>query len=151
MADLERLRALPIFSDLARDEIEMVVDTARQVSYPAGACIVEEDKPSPHFYILVSGKVRLSKDIPIMGVQQMGILQPGDYLGEISLVSNYAQYLTATAMESCTLLEFHRDLFNQMLDEHRDLAYKMLRHLCHLQSTRLRDVNNLLKHIFATV
>lgn len=146
----ETLKDLPIFRNLDLDEIEIVVEAGRLVTFPSGTKILEEEKSTPNFYILCQGAVQLTKNIPVVGLQKMGMLNAGDYLGEISLISHYPQYLTAATTENSIFLEFNRDLFNQMLEEHRDIAYKLLRHLCHTQSSRLRNINDLLENIFTS-
>jgi len=90
---------IPIFHDLISDEKESVMAASTHKKYKKGEIIFT---PADHFdnlFIVNSGIVKISK-ISILGKEQiLQILEPGGFLGELSLFSKTTLNNTAEALE----------------------------------------------------
>jgi cAMP-dependent protein kinase regulator len=86
----------------------------------AGEVIITEGKQGPGLYLVVSGRVRVSRDEegePVL-ITDLG---PGDLFGEISLVMSKPSTATVTAVENTALLHLARDEFHDATKDFPEL------------------------------
>lgn len=103
----------------------------------AGTVIFQEKDPGDFMYIIVSGRVSISKHV-IEGVDKtLSFLEEGEYFGEMSLLLNTTRSATATAVEDTVLISLTRDDLKHILREHPEAGMAMLIQL----ATRLEKAN----------
>ena len=109
---LELLKRVPLLSALGRREIEAVGKLAEEIDLPAGRVLMREGDTGREFYVLVSGAVELERaGAPFRS------MQPGDFFGEIALLSEGPRTATArTSTPSKLLVLGHRE-FHSLMDQ----------------------------------
>ncbi|MBN2653149.1 MAG: cyclic nucleotide-binding domain-containing protein [Spirochaetales bacterium] len=96
------------------------------VKYKPGTyIIVEGDTKIEFFYIIKSGQVRIRKEVDI--VESEKILNPGDFFGVISVMSNHSQIETAQALTDVDLIAVHRSQFSMLIIKNNPVAMKIIR------------------------
>lgn len=65
----------PFFHDLEPRHLALVAGCAHEVSFSAGDYLAREGHPADHFFLLLSGGVRMETSAPPLGV--LGILSAG--------------------------------------------------------------------------
>ena len=128
---LERIRAVPLFSEFGDKELLRVVAIAKEVEFPAGKVIAKQRETGVGFHMIVEGEVSVSVD----GVEH-GRLGPGSYFGEISLIDGGQRSATVTAETDLKTISLTSWDFNVLLDQFPELARRLLIELCR----RLRAV-----------
>jgi CRP-like cAMP-binding protein len=88
--------------------------------------IVEGKRKADNFFIIRSGKVRISKEVQIVAEERGDILGPGDFFGVISTMSGNSQIETAMAITDVTLISVHRDQFSQLIQVNVPVALKII-------------------------
>jgi len=88
--------------------------------------IVEGKRNADRFFIIRSGKVRLSKEAQIVAEEQGDILGPGDFFGVVSTMSGHSHIETACAITDVTLISVHRDQFSQLIQGNAPVAMKII-------------------------
>jgi HD-GYP domain-containing protein (c-di-GMP phosphodiesterase class II) len=101
---------------------------------------VEEDGAADTFFIIRSGKVRITKRLETGEEMLLTEESEGGFFGEIALLDEGPRSATARAVEPTSLLEISRNDFKVLLDKAPLLAYAMMRVL----STRLRGTGALM-------
>src|SRR5204863_443629 len=97
--------ALPEASGMtANDEIEV----------RKGTVLFRQGDPSDTMFVVAAGRIRLTLGSGAE-VREIGLLGPGDFFGEISLLSGAARTATAEAAEDSRLLVVGRDAFKMMV------------------------------------
>jgi ABC-2 type transport system ATP-binding protein len=107
---------------------------ARQVEtrFPSGAVIFRQGDSGDEMFIIAEGRVALS--IAVEGhEQQLAVLGPGEFFGELSLLSGAARTATATATEETALFAIGRDVFKMMVQDDIEIVFEMMKK----QGTRL--------------
>jgi sigma-B regulation protein RsbU (phosphoserine phosphatase) len=135
----ELLRKVPLFVALPDNEIDLLVNSLREVEYPQGEVLFYEGDKAESFYILLEGEVDIIKAIGSSEERLLGTRKAGSFIGEMSLFSD-DQKRTATVRANSPLrmLEMTRLEFDHLLHRVPDLAYEMVRVL----SRRLRESEN---------
>ena len=107
--------------------------------YPANSFVTIEGKPtSSRFYIIKSGKVKITNEIQISPGSSQSVLSPGDFFGVISCMSNHAQIESAMALENVSLISVERNNFGLLIQKNPIVAMKIIRFF----SNQLRDYNH---------
>ena len=69
------------------------------VNFKKGSYILVEGKSdSDKFYIIQQGKVQVGKESEVVAEEGGNLLNPGDFLGVVSCMSNHSQIDTAVAI-----------------------------------------------------
>lgn len=85
-----RVRDNILFKDLDAAPLEELVDAAFEVSYPAGAVVIEQGDEGDNFYVVADGvadaavRGKIAGDAPTT----VQVLEPGASFGELSLMYN---------------------------------------------------------------
>ena len=70
--------------------------------------IVEGKQRADNFYIIRSGKVRISKEVEVVEEEGGNILAPGGFFGVISTMSSHSHIETALALTDVAPISVHR-------------------------------------------
>jgi CRP-like cAMP-binding protein len=147
--DLQLLKKTAIFADLDETELATVAESCREQQFQAGQVIFKEGEPGNRFYLIVSGEVRISRNIPGSGEEALAVLSPGACFGEMSVFDRSERSTDAVANTKATLITISRPDFEMLLDFNREMAYKILWSMVRLLSARLRVTNDNLRSLLA--
>lgn len=147
--DPQALRPCALFQALPADRLRRVADIARHRDLPAGAVIFREGEVGDEMYVVVAGKVRISKQVPGVGEEALGILEPGSHFGEMAMVDDAPRSADAVAHSACALAVVKRDDLDHLMFVDKDLAYDLLWTFVRTLSARLRETNDKIKAFFA--
>ena len=89
--------------------------------------IVEGKKNSGNFYIILKGKVSISKNSKVVGEEPSQILGPGDFFGVVSCMSSHARIESAIALENVSLISVEHQLFGLLIQKNPTVAMKIIR------------------------
>lgn len=103
----------------------------------AGTAIFQEKDPADLMYVIIKGKVTISKQI-MPGVEKtLSVLEEGEYFGEMSLLLNVSRSASATAIEDTELVGLKVDDFKKLWRDHPEVGMSMLIQL----ASRLEKTN----------
>jgi CRP/FNR family transcriptional regulator, cyclic AMP receptor protein len=147
--DLELLKKVTLFEGLTSAHLAKVAALLVERDVAAGEYLFREGESGTDFFVVLSGRVRISKIVPGVGEEALAILEPGAYFGEMSLVDETPRSADAVAHVSCKLGVFRRDDFDQLMFTDKEIAYSVLWTFVRTLSTRLRETNEKIKGFFA--
>ncbi|GHV93931.1 Crp/Fnr family transcriptional regulator [Spirochaetia bacterium] len=97
------------------------------VNFSQGAYIIVEGKQNAdRFFIIRSGKVRLSKEVQVVTEEQGDTLGPGDFFGVVSTMSSHSQIETARALTDVTLISVQKAQFSELIQTNAAVAMKII-------------------------
>jgi len=88
--------------------------------------IVEGKRNADCFFIIRSGKVRVSKVAQIVAEEGGDVLGPGDFFGVVATMSGHSHIETAQAVTDVTLISVHKDQFSQLIQGNAPVAMKII-------------------------
>ena len=138
-----------LFKDLPPEVQDAIVGLVREKKFSEGVEIFKEGDPGDCLYLISSGKVRISKQVPGAGEEALAILKPGSYFGEMSLIDGMPRSAYAIAHEDATLYTIGRTEFHSMLRADADLAYHILMQFTRTLASRLRATNDRIQSFLA--
>jgi CRP-like cAMP-binding protein len=81
--DADRLKQLPLFTDLSKKELDRVAGWADEVELPPGKHLIEEGRFAHEFFVIEEGTAEVTSD-----GRHVANLGPGDFFGEIALMEH---------------------------------------------------------------
>lgn len=111
-----RLKHYPIFQNVDNGLLEEIASLFVTESYPADRVVVREGTPGNRFYLIAHGQVSVVKKGADGKQKTVGVLEDGDYFGEIALIKNIPRSATIRTLTPCVMLSLHRDIFQNLLD-----------------------------------
>ena len=88
--------------------------------------IVEGKQNADRFYIIRSGKVRISKEVEVVEEEGGNVLGPGDFFGVVATMSSHSHIETAQAVTDCTLISVQREQFGLLIEKNTPVAMKII-------------------------
>ena len=147
--DASALKEIELFSGLTSHHLEALASITEDREYPAGTVLFEEGATGDELFMVLKGKVRISKMVEGVGEEALAILEPGTYFGEMALISDLARSAHAICSTPCEMGVIRREAFEQLLFLDKDLAYELLWTFVRTLSARLAETNDKIKAFFA--
>ena len=129
LSNLDLIRRVPLFSLLTGEQAQSIAEGVVKRRYRRGEVIVEQGTKSNALYILLTGRARVVTADARGREVILAVLQPGDYLGEMSLIDNEPHSATVRAEVQCDVLVLGRPEFTRCLPENSSLSYAIMRGL----------------------
>jgi CRP/FNR family transcriptional regulator, cyclic AMP receptor protein len=80
---IELIARVPLFERCSKRELAAIAGIADQIERPEGRVVVHEGELGQEFWVLIEGTAEVTRD-----GTRVATLGPGDFFGEIALVSN---------------------------------------------------------------
>ena len=138
----DQLARVPFFDGLTREALSLIAQVTTEESHALGTKIFQHGDAGDKLYVIVEGKVRISRDVPGMGEEALAVLGPGQVFGEMALLDESPRSADARVHERCRLLAIPKDGFDDLLFMHKDLAYEVLWSIVRMLVSRLRETND---------
>jgi CRP-like cAMP-binding protein len=141
--DLRTKRDLFSEQRLSGLEISLLSTLSKERQLRPGEVLFREGDPGDAMYVVLDGRVRISKHIPGAGEEALAILERGDYFGEMALIDRQPRSAEAKAHDGeAVVLSIPKMVVGQLLDMHKVSSVRLLRILCGLVAERLREIDD---------
>ncbi|HUJ15586.1 MAG TPA: cyclic nucleotide-binding domain-containing protein [Thermoanaerobaculia bacterium] len=128
---------------LSAAEMKLLATFSSEERFREGSMIFREGEKGDKLYIVLDGRVRISKFIPGVGEEALTVLDRGDFFGEMALIDDKPRSADAKSHEGdATVLSIDRATLNEILSMDPHAALQFLNLLCRLISRRLREIND---------
>src|ERR1700712_2568501 len=115
LSNLELLRRVPLFAALTPMQAASIADAIVKKRFKRAEMIVEQGKKSDSLYIILTGRARVMSTDSRGREVILAMLQPGDYIGEMSLIDDAPHSATVRTEIQTDVLMLGRDAFSGCL------------------------------------
>jgi CRP-like cAMP-binding protein len=115
------LRKVPLFSDLNDRELEGIANSMKQRTFSSGQEIAVEGESGVGFFVIEDGEAKVT----VHG-DEVRRLGPGDYFGELALISQGARTATVTADTDLKTYGMTFWDFRPLVEDTPGIAWKLL-------------------------
>ena len=127
---------------LSRRELMTLATFSKEKRFPSGASLFQEGDEGSEMYVILEGKVMISKFIPGAGEEALAILDRGDFFGEMTLIDGEPRSADAKAHGGpLTVLALDQGTVREILSMDSHAALEFLQLLCRLVANRLREID----------
>ena len=88
-----------MFEGLQPAYLRRIAGIGARERFETGAVIFAEGAVGDKMYLILSGAVRISREVPGMGEEALTVLRPGNYFGEMSMIDDFPRSADAKAHE----------------------------------------------------
>jgi CRP/FNR family transcriptional regulator, cyclic AMP receptor protein len=120
-AKIKLMERVPLFQGLSARELGQVAALADEIDLPEGRKLTNEGRTGKEFIIIVNGVADVTR-----GGKTINKLGPGDFLGEIALVTGRPRTATVTTRSPATLLVLSAQAFRGLLRNMPSMQSKVL-------------------------
>ena len=129
---VEALARLSLFADLTHPQLEAVAHSFDEEVFAEGQRVIRQDVTGGGFYVILEGEAKV-----VIDGQERARLSPGDFFGELSLLTDEppAADVIATTVLRCLLIPDNE--LKAFLLKQPTVMYRMLQ----IEARRLRAAN----------
>jgi CRP/FNR family transcriptional regulator, cyclic AMP receptor protein len=147
---LRLLSRINLFSGLPQVYLQRIEALGQVENHPLGAQVFAEGSPGDKVYLILEGKVRISRTVPGIGEEALAVLKAGDYFGEMALIDDFPRSADARVHEAARLFVISKEHLQDLLFIDRELAYELLWNFVRTLSGRLRESNDKMTFLAAS-
>ena len=147
---VELLARIHMFAGLQPAYLRRLASVGSRERHEMNAVIFAEGAVGDKMYLILSGAVRISREVPGMGEEALAVLRTGNYFGEMSLVDDSPRSADAKAHETTELFVIRKEDLEDLLFVDRDLAYDLLWNFVRTLTSRLRETNDKMTFLAVT-
>ncbi len=115
------IKRAPLFAACSKRELEDVARIADEIDLREGKEMTRQGSRGREFFVLLEGEAEVTRD-----GQKINQLGPGDFFGEIALVSDSPRTATVTATTPVRTLVVTATSFKRLLDDQPEIQRKVL-------------------------
>ncbi len=140
---LDAKRALFREHKLSPMEINFLASLSKEERFGPNEVIFSEGQQGDKMYVVLEGRVMISKQIAGAGEEALAFLERGDFFGEMALIDRQPRSAKATAdKHGAVVLAIRREVLEGILDIQKVSSLRLLQVLCKLVAKRLREVDD---------
>ena len=121
-AVLNHLSKVPLFAACSRRDLRAISMLGTQLEVRAGRVFTTQGATGSEFFLVRAGTARC-----VRNGRTVATYGPGDFFGEMALLTNARRTATVTALEDTTIIVFDRGEFASLLDQSPQIARKLLK------------------------
>ena len=137
----EFLKWVPIFSELEEETIEKIAQVGVRKSYGKENVILMEEEAGSALFVIISGKVKISRTSSDGREVILSILSEADFFGEMAILDGLTRSATVISIEDSELYIIQRTQFLDLLKSHPEISISLLQEL----TQRLRTADMKIK------
>jgi small-conductance mechanosensitive channel/CRP-like cAMP-binding protein len=116
------IASVDIFEPLTFEEREAVVKSLVKYAYAPGEAIIRCGDPGDSMFIICRGKVEVQLPSSNGGLKQVAVLEPGNFFGEMALLTGEPRNADVYALDEVEVLEIRKPVIQQLFSDNAELA-----------------------------
>ncbi len=124
---LKQLRETDFFKELSDDALQAVAAEGTVRRYAEGESIMRKGDAADSFFVILDGNLKIVTQDAKGDEIIINKVQPGETVGEMSLIDQRPRSAGAVALEEVEALELSKDVFLELLTERTDVTLGILK------------------------
>jgi CRP/FNR family transcriptional regulator, cyclic AMP receptor protein len=142
----EVLARAGLFQGIDPEVAAPIIKELEYVDVSRGEVIFAEGEPGDSLYIVLSGKVKVSRRAQDGRENMLAVMGPSELIGELSLFDPGPRTATALALTDTRLAKLKQSMLRPWITQHPEIALQLL----HVLARRLRRTNDIVADLIFT-
>jgi CRP-like cAMP-binding protein len=125
----EEIRRLQLFSPLSDQQVEELASSSAKLRYAEGETLVRQGTPGESLYLIRSGRAQVEVTGAGGSKAVVATLEPGDFFGEMSLLTGEPRSATVTALKETEVVVVDREGISPILASDLGIVEQLSEHL----------------------
>jgi K+-sensing histidine kinase KdpD len=139
---IEALRSSIAFGGLSDEDLQSIASRLKQESHPAGTVLIDIDQKVDRVFIIIRGKVRISRFTTFGDETILNMLGEGNIVGEFGVVDNRDSSARVTCVEDSLFYTLSKKELDDLLTNHPRVSRNVMRE----STIRVRQANDNVIH-----
>jgi CRP-like cAMP-binding protein len=122
-----RIGTVPHFSNLTVSDLQTIVSSGVLVRFRKGTTILREGEPCSGMFVLLIGKVHLSKTGPQGQSTIVGVIKPVIMFNEVAVLDGDCNPVSATAIKDSFAWQISYERFHMLMERYPPLGLSLLK------------------------
>lgn len=141
---VEQIKKHYLFSTLSPEDLLRIAKSSKVMDVDADQHIFFQGEQAEHFYLIMSGQIKLTRLTPDGNEKVIEILMPGQTFAEALMFMNRHEYpVTATGINNSRVFQFNAKQFMEILESNPKTCLQLLGDLAMRLRGRLQEIENL--------
>jgi CRP-like cAMP-binding protein len=114
-------------AELTREEASLLDDLMGSQSLADGDYLITQGTADDSLHVLLTGKLEVMRNSGAGETASLAILRDGELAGELSFIDGEPHTVALRALCDCAVLSLGRQDFENIVDSHPQLVYKVMR------------------------
>lgn len=137
------IKSVPIFSSLTDEEMLEIAHITKAKTFEKGEMVYTAGDKGGTLFVLHTGKVKITRISGGGKEQVIRVIGPGEFMGELSLLSSLPLTDNAQVLETSTMCIIEGTRLKELMAKYSSIAFKIMDEL----SRRLEKTENLLESV----
>ena len=120
-AKMKLLKTVPLFAGCSKAELRQLARIADEIDLREGTVLTREGRSGREFFVLIDGTAQVTKE-----GKRIADVGPGDWFGEIALLTDKPRTATVTATSPVDVLVITDRRFREVVETMPSIAMKVL-------------------------
>ena len=138
LVDAETLKQIAIFRNCDTVPLQIMAFTAERQEFSIGEDLITQGKKARAAFVVLNGRVSLREN-----EQDVGVAEPGAFLGETAMIGAGQYSITATARDIVSTARISHELFLRVAKEYPDFGRAVLQNLSEKLYTSVRELDTI--------
>jgi CRP-like cAMP-binding protein len=116
------LKRIPLLSALSTEDLAVMAESGRERFFPKGGVLLREGEPIPALYVVLDGRVHVTRRDDVLGH-----VSAGGFVGGVAMFARDPQGLAAVAETDTYALELEADAALEIFEDHFPILNHVLR------------------------
>ncbi len=145
--DVEKLKNVWLFQDLTDSELLKLAELGVIKEFKGGEYVIREGEEAKALYVILSGMIKVIKELPDGTRRELSSMTEGDFFGELGLLDGEPRPASVMAVTPLQVVAFYRKDFLNFMQKHPMIAAKILFRIAQVIGKRLRKANEQIRDI----
>ncbi len=136
---IEKLRANSLFKYISDNDLSKISKTMKEERFSAGTIIFNENTRGERLYLILDGRVKISKITKFGMETPLAILGKGEFFGEMELIEDQNRSARTTALENTVVAGISNHDFDSLIKTNHIVTLNLLKAI----SKRLRSTDEI--------
>lgn len=137
------LRTCPLFQGLPDEALARVAQVASMRCFPRGQAVVREGESCDYVYFVLTGHLKVVVSNEDGREVILSLLEQGELFGEMSMFGDQPRSASVVAVTSADLMMIAKGDFRLLMEEHFELAWRLMCNLADRLRAADRKIENL--------
>ena len=119
------LREVKLFNRFPDQELRQIAQKLRYAPFAKGDLVTRQGAHANWLYFLIQGEAETYIDRAGQPRKRLGTLKPGDYFGEMGLLTGSPRIASVVATRDCRCYRLGKGVFKEVLQRYPDLAQEL--------------------------
>lgn len=132
------LQKLPLFAGLEDEEYRQLMSVCHLIELQRSNVLFYADEPGHEIFLLLNGRI----EIKAKNSGHLGMIHPGEVVGEMAVVRNTLRSATASAVEDALLIKISQSDLDLLLGKNPRVSYIIMKNIARELAERLATSND---------